>query len=108
MTVETVELAPGYRISRILRGGWQLAGGHGPVDVGAIAGGHLCQQATIEGAVAVEGGTGQGINPLPVDKSPLTGLQSSRPRMPVSSCQNRIHRLLQLPGPVGPKRARTS
>ncbi len=32
MSVETVELAPGYRISRILRGGWQLAGGHGPVD----------------------------------------------------------------------------
>jgi aryl-alcohol dehydrogenase-like predicted oxidoreductase len=32
MTVDTVELAPGYRISRILRGGWQLAGGHGPVD----------------------------------------------------------------------------
>jgi aryl-alcohol dehydrogenase-like predicted oxidoreductase len=32
MTVETAELAPGYRISRLLRGGWQLAGGHGPVD----------------------------------------------------------------------------
>ncbi|WP_027133499.1 aldo/keto reductase [Geminicoccus roseus] len=32
MTVETFELAPGYRISRMLRGGWQLAGGHGPVD----------------------------------------------------------------------------
>ena len=25
-------IAPGYRISRLLRGGWQLAGGHGPVD----------------------------------------------------------------------------
>ena len=32
MAVETLELAPGYRISRLLRGGWQLAGGHGPVD----------------------------------------------------------------------------
>jgi aryl-alcohol dehydrogenase-like predicted oxidoreductase len=32
MTVETIELAPGYRISRMLRGGWQLAGGHGAVD----------------------------------------------------------------------------
>ncbi|HEX2526323.1 MAG TPA: aldo/keto reductase [Geminicoccus sp.] len=32
MTVERYELAPGYRISRMLRGGWQLAGGHGPVD----------------------------------------------------------------------------
>lgn len=31
-TVETAELAPGYRISRILKGGWQLAGGHGSVD----------------------------------------------------------------------------
>ena len=30
--VESVELAPGYRISRILKGSWQLAGGHGPVD----------------------------------------------------------------------------
>jgi aryl-alcohol dehydrogenase-like predicted oxidoreductase len=32
MSVETIELAPGYRISRLLRGGWQLAGGHGEVD----------------------------------------------------------------------------
>jgi aryl-alcohol dehydrogenase-like predicted oxidoreductase len=32
MRVESSELAPGYRISRMLRGGWQLAGGHGPVD----------------------------------------------------------------------------
>lgn len=32
MTVETAELAPGYSISRILKGGWQLAGGHGSVD----------------------------------------------------------------------------
>jgi aryl-alcohol dehydrogenase-like predicted oxidoreductase len=30
--VDTVELAPGYRISRLVRGGWQLAGGHGPVE----------------------------------------------------------------------------
>ncbi len=28
------EVAPGYRISRLLRGGWQLAGGHGEVDAG--------------------------------------------------------------------------
>ena len=26
-------LAPGYEISRVLKGGWQLAGGHGAVDV---------------------------------------------------------------------------
>lgn len=26
-----IALAPGYEISRIIRGGWQLAGGHGPV-----------------------------------------------------------------------------
>jgi aryl-alcohol dehydrogenase-like predicted oxidoreductase len=31
-TVPRVELAPGYTISRVLKGGWQLAGGHGPVD----------------------------------------------------------------------------
>ena len=32
MTVETFELAPGYRIPRLIRGGWQLAGDHGAVD----------------------------------------------------------------------------
>jgi len=30
--VETRELAPGYWISRVIRGGWQLAGGHGLID----------------------------------------------------------------------------
>ena len=30
--VETHELAPGYSISRVIRGGWQLAGGHGLID----------------------------------------------------------------------------
>ena len=30
--VKTLELAPGYSISRVIRGGWQLAGGHGPID----------------------------------------------------------------------------
>jgi aryl-alcohol dehydrogenase-like predicted oxidoreductase len=30
--VERIELAPGYRIPRIVRGGWQLAGDHGAVD----------------------------------------------------------------------------
>jgi aryl-alcohol dehydrogenase-like predicted oxidoreductase len=29
---EEIELSPGYRISRVVRGGWQLAGGHGPID----------------------------------------------------------------------------
>jgi len=28
----SIDLAPGYRISRLLKGGWQLAGGHGSVD----------------------------------------------------------------------------
>ncbi|HEV7264176.1 MAG TPA: aldo/keto reductase [Falsiroseomonas sp.] len=38
MTVETALLAPGYAISRLVRGGWQLAGGHGEVEQGrAIA-----------------------------------------------------------------------
>ena len=36
---ERIELGPGYSISRIIHGGWQLAGGHGPVDRNeAIAG----------------------------------------------------------------------
>jgi aryl-alcohol dehydrogenase-like predicted oxidoreductase len=30
--MEIFELRPGYRISRLIRGGWQLAGGHGPID----------------------------------------------------------------------------
>ena len=30
--VERIELAPGYRIPRVFRGGWQLAGDHGAVD----------------------------------------------------------------------------
>lgn len=34
MSVETTLLAPGYRISRLIRGGWQLAGDHGPVERG--------------------------------------------------------------------------
>ncbi|HVO00850.1 MAG TPA: aldo/keto reductase [Candidatus Cybelea sp.] len=29
--MEQIELRPGYRISRVIRGGWQLAGGHGAV-----------------------------------------------------------------------------
>src|SRR5262245_22806749 len=27
--MKTVELAPGYTVSRIIQGGWQMAGGHG-------------------------------------------------------------------------------
>lgn len=34
---ETAELAPDYRISRVIRGGWQLAGGHGPVDEAQVS-----------------------------------------------------------------------
>ncbi|HUZ65555.1 MAG TPA: aldo/keto reductase [Acetobacteraceae bacterium] len=29
---ETTELAPGYVVSRLIKGGWQLAGGHGAID----------------------------------------------------------------------------
>jgi aryl-alcohol dehydrogenase-like predicted oxidoreductase len=29
---QTFELSPGYTISRVIRGGWQLAGGHGAID----------------------------------------------------------------------------
>ncbi len=33
---ERFELAPGYSISRVIRGGWQLAGDHGAVDPAAV------------------------------------------------------------------------
>lgn len=32
MSIPRTELAPGYTVSRILKGGWQLAGGHGAID----------------------------------------------------------------------------
>lgn len=32
MTVERLELWPGYSISRLIKGGWHLAGGHGTID----------------------------------------------------------------------------
>lgn len=30
--MQIFELAPGHRISRVIKGGWQLAGGHGEID----------------------------------------------------------------------------
>jgi aryl-alcohol dehydrogenase-like predicted oxidoreductase len=30
--MQRVDLAPGYAVSRVIRGGWQLAGGHGAID----------------------------------------------------------------------------
>lgn len=30
--MQTLDLAPGHRISRVIKGGWQLAGGHGAID----------------------------------------------------------------------------
>jgi aryl-alcohol dehydrogenase-like predicted oxidoreductase len=35
--MEYLSLRPGYEISRVIRGGWQLAGGHGAVDRHAAA-----------------------------------------------------------------------
>ena len=35
MTVPRIALAPAYDISRIVKGGWQLAGGHGAIDAAA-------------------------------------------------------------------------
>lgn len=32
MTIEQCRLRPDHTISRVIKGGWQLAGGHGPVD----------------------------------------------------------------------------
>lgn len=34
-TVPTRVLAPGYEVPRLIKGGWQLAGGHGPVSADA-------------------------------------------------------------------------
>jgi aryl-alcohol dehydrogenase-like predicted oxidoreductase len=32
INIPRIELQSGYSISRVIMGGWQLAGGHGPVD----------------------------------------------------------------------------
>jgi aryl-alcohol dehydrogenase-like predicted oxidoreductase len=32
VSVERIEIQPGYSISRVIKGGWHLAGGHGAVD----------------------------------------------------------------------------
>ena len=32
MSIDRIALLPGYTISRIIKGGWHLAGGHGPID----------------------------------------------------------------------------
>jgi aryl-alcohol dehydrogenase-like predicted oxidoreductase len=40
--MQTYDLAPGHRISRVIKGGWQLAGGHGEID----------RQASIEDMIA--------------------------------------------------------
>lgn len=46
--VERMELAPGYSVSRLIRGGWQLAGDHGPVDPGrAVAEMHAFVEAGV-------------------------------------------------------------
>ncbi len=41
MTITRAELAPGYEISRIIKGGWQLAVGHGTVPLPVQAAGSL-------------------------------------------------------------------
>jgi aryl-alcohol dehydrogenase-like predicted oxidoreductase len=33
--MQRITIAPGYEISRVIRGGWQLAGGHGDIDAEA-------------------------------------------------------------------------
>lgn len=32
MTMERIEIRPGYSISRVIKGGWHLAGGHGKIE----------------------------------------------------------------------------
>ncbi len=39
--IERTTLAPDHEISRLIRGGWQLAGDHGPVDVASLNDGFL-------------------------------------------------------------------
>jgi aryl-alcohol dehydrogenase-like predicted oxidoreductase len=39
--LERIDIAPGYSVSRLIRGGWQLAGGHGPVEVASLNQGFL-------------------------------------------------------------------
>ncbi|OYQ27815.1 aldo/keto reductase [Sandarakinorhabdus cyanobacteriorum] len=41
MSIERTLLAPGHAISRLIRGGWQLAGDHGPVDRASLNDGFL-------------------------------------------------------------------
>lgn len=41
MSIERILLAPGHMISRLIRGGWQLAGDHGPVDHAGLNAGFL-------------------------------------------------------------------
>ena len=41
MGIERTLLAPGHEISRLIRGGWQLAGDHGPVDLAGLNDGFL-------------------------------------------------------------------
>jgi uncharacterized repeat protein (TIGR04076 family) len=36
--LEHVEIAPGYRISRVIKGGWQLSGDHGPINAESAPG----------------------------------------------------------------------
>lgn len=38
MSIPRIEIAPGYTVSRLLKGGWQLAGGHGAIDRAAALG----------------------------------------------------------------------
>lgn len=46
--VPRVALAPGYTISRLIKGGWQLAGGHGPVPhAAAVADMHAYAEAGV-------------------------------------------------------------
>ena len=30
--MQRITIQPNYEISRVIRGGWQMAGGHGPID----------------------------------------------------------------------------
>ena len=57
MTGKTFELSPGYTISRVIRGGWQLAGGHGAIDR---------QQAVADLIATFDAGIGPMIAPISI------------------------------------------
>jgi aryl-alcohol dehydrogenase-like predicted oxidoreductase len=76
-----IQIAPGYEISRIIKGGWQLAGGHGAIDR---------DQAIVDMAAFVESGiTTFDCADIYTDVEALIG--SFRARYPLLAKRTQIH-----------------